>query len=279
MLADYLTRQGIAVLRVDDRGVAESTGDFSKATSEDFASDVLAGIEYLKTRKEVNHEQIGLIGHSEGGLIAPMVATQSPDVAFIVLMAGPGLPGEDILYMQNELISQATGMSEEEMALNRFYNKRIYFLVKEEEDKEILEENLTRLLKEYFAELSEEEKNKLGDPETFINSQIQSALSPWFKFFLTYDPRPALSKVTCPVLAINGEKDLQVPPEENLKAIKEALAAGGNKDFMIKQLAELNHIFQTAQTGAPDEYARIEETISPAALELIGSWILEKTEN
>lgn len=279
VLADYLTRQGIAVLRVDDRGVGESTGDFSQATSKDFASDVLAGIEYLKSREEVNSRQIGLIGHSEGGLIAPMVAVQSPDVEFIVLMAGPGLPGEDILYMQNELISKAAGMSEEKIDRNRYYNERLYSLIKEEENKGLLIEKATSIFDEYFAELTQEEKNQIGNRDEYVDIQLQNMLSPWFKFFLTYDPRPTLSKVSCPVLAINGSKDLQVPPKENLEAIEEALIAGGNKNYLIKELSDLNHIFQTAETGSPDEYARIEETISPVTLELIGDWILEQTKS
>ena len=279
VLADYLTRQGIAVLRVDDRGVGESTGDFSQATSKDFASDVLVGIEYLKSREEVNSRQIGLIGHSEGGLIAPMVAVQSPDVEFIVLMAGPGLPGEDILYMQNELISKAAGMSEEKIDRNRYYNERLYSLIKEEENKGLLIEKATSIFDEYFAELTQEEKNQIGNRDEYVDIQLQNMLSPWFKFFLTYDPRPTLSKVSCPVLAINGSKDLQVPPKENLEAIEEALIAGGNKNYLIKELSDLNHIFQTAETGSPDEYARIEETISPVTLELIGDWILEQSKS
>ena len=277
VLADHLTREGIAVLRVDDRGVGESTGDFSQSTSEDFASDVLAGIEYLKICEEVNSKQIGLIGHSEGGLIAPMVAIQSQDVAFIVLMAGPGLPGEDILYVQNELISKATGMSEEKIDRNRYYNERLYSLVKEEENKETLKEKASKIFEEYFTELTLEEKVEIGDWDAYIAGQLQGLLSPWFKYFLIYDPRPTLSKVTCPVLAINGEKDLQVPPEVNLRAIEEALTSGGNKNFIIKELPGLNHLFQTAQTGSPDEYARIEETVSPIALELISDWILDQT--
>jgi uncharacterized protein len=274
VLADYLTRQGIAVLRVDDRGVGESKGDFSKATSKDFASDVQAGIKYLKTREEINPKQIGLIGHSEGGIIAPMVAIQSPDVAFIVLMAGPGLPGEDILYMQNELISKAAGMIEEKINRNRYYNEKLYSLIKEEGNKEILLEKASSVFDEYFAELTQEEKSQIGDRDKYIDVQLQNMLSSWFKFFLTYDPRPTLSKVSCPVLAMIGSKDLQVPPKENLKAIEEALIAGGNNHYLIKELPGLNHVFQKAETGSPDEYARIEETISPVALELIGDWVL-----
>ncbi|GAI94382.1 unnamed protein product, partial [marine sediment metagenome] len=160
VLADYLTRQGIAVLRVDDRGVGKSTGDFSQATSEDFASDVLAGIEYLKTRKEINLEQIGLIGHSEGGLIAPMVAVKSSDVAFIILMAGTGLTGEEILYLQGALIYRAMGISEEDIIKNRQFNEKIFSLVKEEKDKKTIEEKLRQMFMDDWAELNEEEKSR-----------------------------------------------------------------------------------------------------------------------
>jgi len=277
VLADYLTRQGIAVLRVDDRGVGESTGDFSQATSEDFASDVLAGVGYLKTREEINPEQIGLIGHSEGGLIAPMVAVQSPDVAFIVMMAGTGLTGEEILYLQGALISRAMGVNEEDIIKNRQFNEKIFSVIKEEKDKKNAEERLRQMFMEDWEKVSDEEKEKIGDPEVYINAQLQSLLSPWLKFFLTYDPKPTLSKVKCPVLTINGEKDLQVPPKENLSAIEEALVAGGNKNFTVKELPGLNHLFQTAQTGVPSEYAKIEETISPVALKIVGDWILEQT--
>ncbi|OGD16942.1 hypothetical protein A2V47_05680 [Candidatus Atribacteria bacterium RBG_19FT_COMBO_35_14] len=277
VLADYLTRQGIAVLRVDDRGVGESTGDFSQATSGDFASDVLAGIEYLKARKEINPKKIGLIGHSEGGIIAPMVAAKSSDVAFIVLMAGTGLTGEEILYLQGALISRAMGVSEEDIIKNRQFNEKIFSLIKEGKDEKTIEEKLRQMFMEDWEKMSDEKKEQIGDPEVFLKVQLQSLLSPWLKFFLTYDPKPTLSKVKCPVLAINGEKDLQVPPKENLSAIKDALVAGGNKNFTIKELPGLNHLFQTAQIGVPAEYAKIEETISPIALKIIGDWILEQT--
>jgi len=277
VLADYLTRQGIAVLRVDDRGVGESTGDFSQATSVDFASDVLAGIEYLKTRKEINPEQIGLIGHSEGGLIAPMVAVKSPDVAFIILMAGTGLTGEEILYLQGALISRAMGVSEEDIAKNRQFNEKIFSVIKEEKDKKNAEERLRQMFMEDWEKMSDEKKEQMGDPEVILKAQLPNLLAPWLKFFLTYDPRPTLSKVKCPVLAINGEKDLQVPPKENLSAIEEALKVGGNQNYTIKELPGLNHLFQTAQTGLPAEYAKIEETISPVALKIISDWILEQT--
>ena len=279
VLGDYLTRQGIAVLRVDDRGVGGSTGDFSQATSEDFASDVLAGIEYLKARKEINPRKIGLIGHSEGGIIAPMVAVKSPDVAFIILMAGTGLTGEEILYLQTGLISKEMGISEKDITKNLQLNNKIFSVIKEEEDNKIVEEKIRQIFMTYWEDLSEEEKSKIGNPEDYLKAQLQSLLSPWFRFFLTYDPQTTLSKVKCPVLAINGEKDLQVPPKENLSAIKEALQTGDNENFTIKELPGLNHLFQTAQTGVPAEYAKIEETISPIALKIISDWILQQAKD
>ena len=278
VLSDYLTRRGIAVLRVDDRGIGGSTGNFSQATTEDFAGDVLAGIEYLKSREQIDSNRIGLIGHSEGGLIAPLVAVQSQDVAFIVMMAGPGLTGEEILYLQSGLIARAEGADNETIARNNALMKNIYSAVKEEQNNTIAAEKLRKLIMDERANMSEEEKQDSNYSEADSDAQIQALLSPWMRFFLTYDPRPTLMKVQCPVLAINGEKDLQVPPEENLRAIEEALKAGGNRDYTVKELPGLNHLFQTSQTGSPSEYAKIEETISPDALEIIGNWISEHTQ-
>ena len=278
VLSDYLTRKGIAVLRVDDRGVGGSTGNSSQVTTEDFAGDVLAGIEYLKSRKEIDPTRIGLIGHSEGGIIAPIVAARSPDVAFIVMMAGTGLTGEEILYMQSDLISRAEGVNNETIARNNEEMRKIYSIVKQEQNNTVAEEEISKILKAEMANVSEAEKKYSGYSEANLDSQIEAILSPWMRFFLTYDPKPTLMKVKCPVLAINGEKDLQVPPDENLRAIDYALITGGNKDYTIKEMPGLNHLFQTAQTGSPTEYAKIEETISPAALEFIGNWISEHTQ-
>lgn len=281
VLSDYLTRRGIAVLRVDDRGAGGSTGDFSQATSEDFAGDVLAGIEYLKSREEIDASRIGLIGHSEGGLIAPIVASSSPDIAFIVMMAGQGITGEEILYLQSDLIFRAEGIDNETIARNNALMKSIYSVIKEEQNDTVAAEKLRKLLMDEVANMSEEEKKNSGYSEDVleaqVNAQVQTLISPWMRFFLTYDPVPTLMKVKCPVLAINGEKDLQVPPEENLQAIEEALKAGGNKDYTVKELPGLNHLFQTAETGSSSEYAKINETISPVALELIGNWVSDHT--
>jgi hypothetical protein len=283
ILADALTRRGVAVLRFDDRGVGKSTGDFAKATSVDFAADVVAGIEYLKTRREINPKQIGLIGHSEGGLIAPMVAAQTSDVAFIIMMAGPGITGEKILDLQGALIAKANGASDAVIAKNRDLQKKMFAVVKAEKDDAVAEKKLRPIWTEALHALTDEEKKALefssANPDSLFNMQAKQLLSPWFRYFLFYDPQPTLKKVICPVLAINGEKDLQVPPKENLSAIEKALKAGGNKNFTVSELPGLNHLFQTAATGSPAEYMKIEETISPTASQMMADWILAQTQS
>ena len=273
VLSDYLTRLGIAVLRVNDRGVGESTGDFAQATSGDFAGDVLAGVEYLKSREDINPKKISLIGHSEGGIIAPMVAAQSPDVAFIVMMAGTGLNGEEILYLQGALLARANGAKDDTIAKLRLLQERIYTLLKQETDDEAAAGKLRVILENAHLQLGEEEKQKM----LFSAYMRIINIIPWYRHLLISDPKPTLMKVQCPVLAINGDKDLQVPSEENLHAIEEALKAGGNKDYTVKELPDLNHLFQTAETGGLSEYGKIEETISPSALDTIADWVLEQT--
>ncbi|MCH8289833.1 alpha/beta hydrolase [Candidatus Poribacteria bacterium] len=281
VLADYLTRSGIAVLRVDNRGVGGSTGSTGEATTEDFANDVLAGIAYLQERKEINIKQIGLIGHSEGGLIAPLVATKSADVAFIILMAGPGVIGEEIMYLQNKLVSEASGLNEDLIAINRALMEHIFVTLKEETDNDVAKERIYDGMFDLIDKLPEKQGEMLGGMMAMVNAQLEAQLkgmlSPWFRFFLTYDPKPRLMQVQCPVLAIYGERDLQVPPAQNLPAIKGALEARGNKDYTVTELPNLNHMFQTSETGVPSEYAKIEETIAPVALEAVSDWILKYT--
>jgi pimeloyl-ACP methyl ester carboxylesterase len=263
VLSDYLTRKGIAVLRADDRGTGRSTGNFGTATTADFATDVEAGVTYLKTRFEIDPHHIGLVGHSEGGIIAPMVAARNPNVAFIVMMAGSGVPGDEILTAQLQAIEEASGKSHEEATKDAAHRREVLRLIETEKDEAALEK-----------ELKEKLSGDASEPQ--IGAQIKTLTSPWFHYFLTYDPAIALRKVTCPVLAIIGEKDTQVPPKENLPAIRKALEQAGNKHFEVDELLGLNHLFQTAKTGAPAEYAEIEETISPVALDKMASWILKQ---
>jgi pimeloyl-ACP methyl ester carboxylesterase len=274
VLADYLTRKGIAVLRTDDRGVGGSTGDPRTATTEDLVGDTLAGVAFLKSRKDIDARRIGLIGHSEGGLIAPLAATRSADVAFLVLMAGPAVTGEQIMYRQSELIARVMGASDEAIARSREQQQRLFAIIRQEKDPATAEKKLRESLD---LTLSEVKPGERASAEAAVKAQLQTLLTPWFRFFLTYDPAPGLAKLHQPVLAIAGSLDLQVPPDQNLPVIEKMLKAAGNKDFEIVRLPGLNHLFQTARTGSPMEYARIEETIAPAALETIANWILRHT--
>ena len=280
VLSDHLTRNGIAVLRFDDRGVGGSTGDFASATSADFATDVIAGVEYLMTRSDVDGARIGLAGHSEGGLIAPIAAVQSQNVSYIVLMAAPGMNGEEILYAQGELIARAAGADSAAVAKGRTEQAVVFGILKEEDDLERAAVRIEEFLREQFLEASEEERAQAGvvddvTLEAAIAGQLASVNTRWFRYFLVHEPGEVLERVTVPVLAINGEKDLQVPYEENLAAIEAALQRGGNTFYEVRALPGHNHLFQHANTGAPSEYATIGETWSVESMELITRWIVQ----
>ncbi len=272
VISDYLTRNGIAVLRYDDRGVGESKGDFGAATSADFAGDVAGAVAYLKTRKEIDPAKIGLIGHSEGGMIAPMVASESEDVGFIVLLAGSGIRGDKLILLQEELINRISGKKEEEIAASLQTSARVYDAIIGTEDNEALKSTLQAILEESIAAGYVKIPDG-SDKDKFIRQQLQSYTSPWVRYFLEHNPAGVLEKVKCPVLAVNGEKDLQVPPKENLSAIKNALEKGGNKHVTITEYPNLNHLFQESDTGSPMEYAAIEQTFSPEVLKDITEWI------
>ena len=271
VIADYLTRQGIAVLRFDDRGTAQSTGNFRTATTADFATDVESAIAWLKTRKEINPAKIGLMGHSEGGMIAPMVAARSKDVAFIVMLAGVGIRGDALLLLQNELLAKTSGVPEDKIAQTRNFNSKIYDKIvssKEAVTQQEMTSFLTALKDELTALASD------GAPvDDFIKNTAAQMASPWMQYFLRYDPAPTLEKVQCPVFAVNGSKDLQVPAKENLAAIAEAMIKGRNNKVIVKEYPGLNHLFQECTTGLPTEYATIEQTFSPAVLKDLADWI------
>ena len=276
VIADHLTKNGIAVLRYDDRGVAKSGSYIPEGkkdnTSYDFADDASAALDYLLTRGDViDPKKIGYIGHSEGGLIAPMVAAKRKDVAFCILLAGPGVDGKEILLTQSRRSGELSGASTEFLDINEKYSKQIYDLVIASPDQ--LEEKLKAVLNDLKVKYPE--AGKALDEKT-IDAQIKSITSDWMSTFLSIDPADHLTKVKCPVLAINGEKDFQVLPDINLKGIEAALQKAGNKDVTIKTLPDLNHLFQHAETGAFEEYAKIEETFAPEALELITTWLKKR---
>ena len=277
VLADYLTKNGIAVLRFDDRGTAMSKGDFITATTSDFATDVEAALQYLLTRKEIDHKKIGLIGHSEGGMIAPMVANKTKNVSFIILLAGTGIPGDELLLLQQELIGRASGISDEDLQKSKIINTEAFELVKKATNSDQVKKGITELVKKSIKS-DPEAKIQDGISESeFISMQVSQITNPWMQFFIKYDPAQALEKVKCPVLALNGDKDLQVPSKVNLEAINKALAKGGNKKVTSKELPNLNHLFQECKTGSPQEYSEIEQTFSPLALTEILNWIQIQT--
>lgn len=278
VISDYLTKNGIAVLRYDDRGFGQSTGDFKTATSADFATDVESAVAYLKTRKEINLKKIGLMGHSEGGIIAPMVAAKSKDISFIVLLAGTGIQGDKLLLLQQELIARANGASEAEIKTTFQNNSKLFEMVVKSTDTQKLKTELTSKINELIKNDNSTEIPNGMTKEQYIALQVNQITSPWMQYFLKYNPQPTLEKVKCPVLAVNGEKDLQVPPKENLTAIKNALIKGGNKNVTTIEFPNLNHLFQESTTGSPSEYATIEQTFSPVALNEITKWIQKQTE-
>jgi len=277
VIADHLTRAGIAVLRVDDRGIGGSTGSITQSTTADFAEDVLAGIAFLMDHDRIDADQIGLIGHSEGGLVAPLVASQSDDVAFVVMLAGPGVPGREVLIFQLELIARSEGIAPETIDRQLGLQRKLLDLLASDGSDAEIEAPFREIVAEQI-ELSIELSGGGEDTprEAMIDMAVKKTLNPWYRYFVTYDPRPALTRVSVPVLALNGSLDLQVNAEQNLPEIEKALASGANEDYTIEIRVGLNHLFQTTTTGSLSEYAQIEETFEPETLALITAWILER---
>lgn len=274
VLADHLTRRGIAVLRYDDRGVQESKGAFATASTADFASDAAAGVGFLRARDDIRRDAVGMIGHSEGGLIAPMVAGDAAnEVAFVVLLAGPGVSGREVIEHQSRLIAKAMGQSDDDIARDLSHQSQMLATAAKAPDADAARTRLRALGETLWSELSDAERQQIGDRDAFLDKQIEQLTSPWMRFFLGYEPAAALERVRCPVLALSGERDLQVDPVQNLPPISAALLRGACRDHTVVQLAGLNHLFQTCTTGAPSEYRAIEETFAPLALRTISDWI------
>jgi pimeloyl-ACP methyl ester carboxylesterase len=281
VLADGLTRKGIAVLRYDDRGVGGSSAGTAADTSETFAGDVSAAVQYLKGRPEIDPKHIGLLGHSEGGIIAPMVAVSSPDVSFIILMSGPGVPGSRIIEEQARLIAEANGTPPADLEQQMELQKRTIQAAITGQGWDQLKADLLAWLKKSAAAMPEDQRKALGDIDAWaarnVEAQVQALQSPWMQFFLTHDPAPVLEQVKVPVLALFGGLDLQVPAEENRAAIEKALTEGGNKDFTLKTFPNANHLYQEAVTGSPSEYAKLKPEFVPGFLDTISDWILAHT--
>jgi hypothetical protein len=265
VLADHLTQQGFAVLRYDERGVGESSGTFDGATSEDFAADVAAAVRFLKTRSAIDTTTVGLIGMSEGGMVAPMVHTQFEPVDFLVLMAGPSVPGNEILVEQTAQMAAAQGASPAEVDSIRSRQRRFTNAIRTATDSAGIAERLRPMLEQQ------------GIPKGQVSSRIEQVTSPWFRSFIRHDPGPVLTQVDVPVLALYGSLDLQVPPDQNAGPMREALRASPSDDATVRVMDGLNHLFQPAETGLPGEYAQIDTTMAPRALQAVSTWIGKRT--
>jgi pimeloyl-ACP methyl ester carboxylesterase len=276
VLADFLTRAGIAVLRVDDRGVGGSSGSLGESTTLDLTQDALAGVKYLRQRPEIDPRRVGILGHSEGGIIAPLAASQSKEVAFIIMLAGTGMPGREILPRQMELLMRAASVSDEKIAAVLASQGRLLDAIVAGADSSAIRAALRDLLRTQLTA----EAGGQGPDEKMIADQAEALLaqmtSPWFRHFLTLDPRPALRRVKVPTLVLAGDLDLQVDPDQNLPEIEAALKAAGNKKVTIRRFPGLNHLFQATTSGSSAEYGAIEETMNPAVLETIRDWLLAK---
>ncbi|MDD3003640.1 alpha/beta hydrolase [Flavobacterium sp.] len=273
VISDYLTRNGIAVLRYDDRGVGQSKGDPTHSTSADFANDAAGAIEYLRSRKEIDSKKIGVIGHSEGGMIAPMLSANDKNIAFIILLAGPGVSGDVLLLDQNYEVGKKQGLSENDLQEAKILNQKIYNIIKSEKDLAEMKKSLTAVLQTEMEKLPEAERPSKNEIEKSINEQVDGMTVPWLRYFISYDPHENLKKTKCPVLVLNGEKDIQVTAKLNTEAITKALHEGKNKNVQVQIFPNLNHLFQHCTACNVAEYSQIEETFSSEVLKTMSDWI------
>jgi pimeloyl-ACP methyl ester carboxylesterase len=271
VLADHLTRHGVAVLRYDDRGVARSQGDYGAASTDEFVADVLAAVAYLKSRPEIDPKRIGLLGHSEGGVTGPVAITRAPgDVAFLVMLAGVGVPLDELLVRQGRDLLTVGGAPPEAIEKANALQRKLFSAIKAAADGPAAEAAARAAIDAEVAALPEAERAAAGP---MVDAQVKQVASPWFRGLLRYDPAATLAQVKCPVLAVCGEKDIQVAAKDNLAGIRAALETGGNEDVQTVELPGLNHLLQHCTTGAVSEYATIDETMAPEALDVITKWI------
>lgn len=280
-IADHLSGSGIAVLRYDDRGVGGSTGDLSAATTDDLADDALAGVALLAGRPEVDPAAIGLLGHSEGAIVAPSAAARSARVAFLVLLAPPAVPGSEIIREQSRAIARAGGGDEASLARQEVFQRRLFAALRRGGDLEEVEAELREMTLDGIASLPAERRETVPDPGAYAAEQARRQLegmrSRWFRHFLDHDPAVALREVGVPVLALFGERDLQVLPAQNAPALRSALDRAPTDDVTIDTVTGVNHLFQAAGTGHPAEYPTLEKAFVPGLLERIADWILSRT--
>ncbi len=272
VIADYLTNQGFAVLRYDDRGTAKSEGNFETATSVELTNDAESALDYLKANPKINDTKICIAGHSEGAMLAVMLAARRKDIHSIALLAGPGIQGGELLLLQQYLINKANGVPDKSNKAMQRFNRKIYKIVTNQsnvtDSKPIIEKEIRKALKN----TRDEELPGYSSKEQLIQESLSNVCNPWMFYFIKYNPKTDLEKVTCHVLALNGSKDLQVPPKENLGAMKKFIPKS-DKSHVFRELPNLNHLFQECESGNPQEYQTIEQTIQPEILKILGDWL------
>lgn len=273
VIADYLTKKGFAVIRVDDRGIAGSTGNFSTATTKDFSDDIFSVLKFLKKNPIIDTTNIGLFGFNEGGLIAAMVASNYPDIKYLVLLSTPGVNGKKILLTQTEILQKNAGVQESEINRDLEINKKMLSVVEKYNDTTAIRQKLTQLYKNFRKTLPKEDLLRTKYSVKTFKNQLKVMTAPWFKYYLTLKPDKYFGQIKCPTLLLYGEKDLQVDPTINLEAIENAIIQGGNNNVEGKIIPNLNHLFQKCETGLPNEYLKIKETFSNDALDIIAEWI------
>ncbi|TSA27824.1 MAG: alpha/beta fold hydrolase [Ignavibacteriales bacterium] len=278
IIADYLTKNGVAVLRYDDRGVGGSTGNTMQSTTEDFSNDALAAIEFLKKQKNIDKTKIGLLGHSEGSQIAELAAVNSKDVSFIVLLSGNGVDGGKALIEQQKLILKVNGVADSLITQNLELQNKINYALSNDIDLNDIRKDIRAFAEKDFAGLNKEVRNSIQNKETYLNSNVQSQIqifnNPWFRYYVKYDPIPTLERIKIPVLMLFGELDLQFPPSLNKQRMEEALVKAGNKNFKSIVFPKVNHLYQEAKIGSPSEYSELKKEFAPGFLETIGNWVL-----
>ncbi len=272
VIADDFAKKGIGVLRIDDRGTGGSNGATMTMTTENFAGDTNAAVEFLAKK---GYTKIGLAGHSEGGIIAPMVASKNPKVKFIISMAGPGIPTDELLVLQSKAIGKASGATDEELKSSEATNREIYSIVKNYNGSDLNGE-VKKIIVAQMQKLPKEQQPSADEIEKIAEQESKKISIPWFSYFMKINPDVYWSKLKIPVLAINGTRDIQVISKENLLGIKNSLEKAKNKNFEVVEFPNLNHLFQEAKTGTVEEYAQLEQTIAPQVLEKMSSWILKK---
>jgi uncharacterized protein len=278
VLADHLTKRGFIVLRMDDRGVGKTTGNFGQSTSADFANDIAEAIEFLKTRSEADKKKIGLIGHSEGGLIAPMLASSRKDIDFIVLLAAPGVPVMDLMLKQNSEILKSEGISNAAVGIYLPLYKNLVNAIIAQTDSAAEMTAAKNVVETWINKSDKTLVNELGlssqkGVETFTRNMVSAISSPWYKYFMQFDPQPYLEKLKVKVLALNGDKDIQVVSGQNLPGIESALKKSGTKHYSIQEIKGQNHLFQSCKKCNTNEYGELEESFSPVTLLLISDWL------